>query len=53
MGNAPMESLTRKALDGARGQGGGRATQSVGVRVDVLPLDALVVVVTVLLVTPA
>ena len=50
MGNAPMESLTRKTLGRAHGRGR-RAAWSVGV--GVLPLDALVVAVAVLLVTPA
>ena len=43
-GNAPMESLKRKALGRMR---------SVGVGIGVLPLDPLVVVVAVLLVTLA
>ena len=52
-GNAPMESLTRKALGRARGRGGGGATRSVEVGVGILPPEYLVVVVAVLLVTPA
>ena len=48
--NAPMESLTSKILGRARGRGR-RAARSVGV--GVLPLDALVDAVAVLLVTPA
>ena len=51
-GNTPMESLTRKALGRARGRGR-RAARSVRVGVGVLPLDALIIAVTVLLVTPA
>ena len=48
--NVPMESLMRKALGRTRGRGR-RAARSVGV--GVLPLDALVVAVAVLLVTPS
>ena len=51
-GNAPKDSLTRKALGRARGRGR-RARRSVGVGVGVLLLDTLVIAVTVLLVTPA
>ena len=49
-GNAPMESLMRKTLGRARGRGR-REVRSVGV--GVLPLDTLVVAVTILLLTPA